>query len=122
LADVARHLLRADQHALDLGIVDRRKVRPRADVDVEAGAREQLDGRVLQRPFRNAEAKLHGIVTPSARWKKQVRSPVWQTLPPPRRSAFTSSVSSSQSMSTSRTASLLPDVSPLVHNVLRVRL
>ena len=98
------------------------EVRARADVDVEARAREQLDRRVLQRALRDAEFELHGIVTPSARWKKQVRSPVWHTLPSPSRSAFTSTVSSSQSMSTSRTASWLPDVSPLVHSVLRVRL
>ena len=47
---------------------------------------------------------------------------MWHTLPSPSRSAFTSTVSSSQSMNTSRTASRLPDVSPLVHSVLRVRL
>jgi hypothetical protein len=33
-----------------------------------------------------------------------------------------STVSSSQSISTSRTASRLPDVSPFIHSVLRVRL
>ena len=61
--DVARHLLRADQHAFDLGIVDGRKVRTRAHVDVEAGAREQLDGRVLQRAFRDAELEFHSVKT-----------------------------------------------------------
>src|SRR5919204_3606561 len=121
-AHVARHLLRPNQHALDLGIVDGGEVRPRADVDVEAGTREQLHRRVLQRSFWNPESELHGIVTPSARRKKQVRSPVWQTLPSPSRSAFTSTVSSSQSISTSRTASLFPEVSPFVHSLLRVRL
>jgi hypothetical protein len=47
---------------------------------------------------------------------------VWQTLPSPSRSALTRTVSSSQSISASRTASRLPDVSPFVHSVLRVRL
>ncbi len=72
--DVARHLLRADQHALDLRIVDRREVRARAHVDVEAGPREQLNGRVLERAFRDAELQLHFART-TAR-KKQLRSPV----------------------------------------------
>src|SRR5687768_12505640 len=122
LADVARHFLRANQHALDFRIVDGGEVGPRADVDVEAGAREQLDGSVLQRPLGEAQLELHGIVTPSARFEKQLRSPVWHTLPSPSRSAFTSTVSSSQSMNASRTARRLPDVSPLVHSLLRVRL
>ena len=52
VGDVACHLLRANQHALDLGIVDGRKIRPRAHVDGEPRAREQLHGRVLQRSFR----------------------------------------------------------------------
>src|SRR5262249_7628714 len=103
-------------------IVDGREIRTGADVDAEPRAREQVDGRILQRALRDAESKLHGSVTPSARRKKQVRSPVWHTWPSPSRSAFTRTVSSSQSISTSRTASLLPDVSPLVHSVLRVRL
>jgi hypothetical protein len=122
VADVARHLLRADQHALDLGIVDRREVRARADVDVEAGAREQLNRRVLQRALRDAELRASWNRDPSARWKKQVRSPVWQTLPSPSRSALTSSVSSSQSIEDVADGERLPDVSPFVHSVLRVRL
>ena len=65
--DIARHLLGADQHALDLGVVDRRKVRARVHVDVEPGAGEELNGGVLQRPLGDAELELHGIVTPSAR-------------------------------------------------------
>src|SRR5262249_7449097 len=60
--DVARHLLRADQHAFDLAVVYRRKVRARADVDVEAGAREQLDRRVLQRALGDAELQPHARV------------------------------------------------------------
>ena len=46
--DVPRHFLRADQHALELGIVDSGEVRPAVDVQGEAGAREQLYRRVLQ--------------------------------------------------------------------------
>ena len=65
---VPRHLLRADEHALDLGIVDRREVGARVDVDVEAGAAEQLDGRLLQRALGDAEFEFHGrsSVAPSA--------------------------------------------------------
>ena len=54
--------------------------------------------------------------------KKHDRCPVWQTLPSPSRAAFTSTVSSSQSVKICRTARRLPEVSPLVHSVLRVRL
>ncbi len=57
--DVARHLLRADQHAFDLGIVDRGKIRAAAGRDVEAGAAEQVDGRVLQAAFGDAEFQFH---------------------------------------------------------------
>ena len=49
------------------GIVDARKVRARADVDGESGALKQLDRRILQRAFGDAELELHGMVTPSAR-------------------------------------------------------
>ena len=59
VGDVARHLLRADQHALDLRIVDRRKVRSRIDAQDVAGALEQLDRRVLQRSLRNAQPQFH---------------------------------------------------------------
>ena len=55
--------------------------------------------------------------------KKQVRSPVWQTLPSPSRFTFTQHrvvVAVDEQIST--TCSLLPDVSPFVHSVLRVRL
>src|SRR5690606_29862590 len=54
--------------------------------------------------------------------EKHVRWPVWQTLPSPSRSALTSTVSSSQSTRISFTARRLPEVSPLVQSVLRVRL
>ena len=60
--DVARHLLRANQHALDLGVVDGGKVGAAVGVDVPAGALEERDGRVLQAAFGNAETKFvsHG--------------------------------------------------------------
>src|SRR5207253_7239107 len=108
---------------------NRRKVRARADVDVEPGAREQLNRRVLQRAFRDAELERHRRAAPAAasaavesRALKQVRWPVWQTLPSPSRFTFTSTVSSSQSTRISTTACLLPEVSPFIHSVLRVRL
>src|SRR5262249_35279855 len=147
---VPRHFLCANQHALELRIVDRRKVRPRTDVDVESRAREQLNGRVLQGAFGNSELQFHvkssntegtekteshgglrswsaysvaSVLVPLASvLKKHVRSPVWQTLPSPRRFTLTSTVSSSQSVSISTTWSLLPDVSPFIHSLLRVRL
>ena len=54
--------------------------------------------------------------------KKQVRSPVWHTLPSPSRFTFSSTVSSSQSTSADVTCRRLPDVSPFVHSLPRVRL
>ena len=54
--------------------------------------------------------------------KKQVRSPVWHTLPLPRRFTFSSTVSSSQSTRMLLTASLFPDVSPFVQSFCRDRL
>ena len=47
VCDVSRHLLRANEHALDLGVVDRGEIGARVDVDAEAGAREELHGRLL---------------------------------------------------------------------------
>src|SRR5262249_31082952 len=117
--EVARHLLRADQHAVDFRIVDRREVRARADVDVEAGAGEQLHRRVLERPFGNPELEFHRA---SSFRKKHERSPVWHTLPSPCGFTFTSTVSSSQSTRMSMTARRLPDVSPFIQSLLRVRL
>ena len=59
--DVARHLLRADQHALDFGVVDGREVTPARDLDVESGAPEQIDRRVLETAFRNAQLEYHAL-------------------------------------------------------------
>src|SRR5262245_60131998 len=56
---VARHFLGANQHARDLRVVDGGEVGPGADVDVEAGAREQLNRRVLQGAFRYPQFQLH---------------------------------------------------------------
>ena len=56
--DVARHLLRANEHALDLGIVDRWKVRAAVDIDVVTGAAEERDRGVLQTTFGNTETNL----------------------------------------------------------------
>src|SRR5262249_35967096 len=132
VGDVARHLLRADQHALDLRIVHGRKVRPRADVHREARTCKQLDRRVLQRAFRDAQAKDRGRGTRDGgrrakgahaiSRKKHERAPVWQTLPSPSRFTFTSTVSSSQSERSEVTCRRLPEVSPLVQSSLRERL
>ena len=55
--DVAGHLLGADQHALDLGVVDGGKVGAAVGVDVPAGALEESDGGILQAAFGNAESE-----------------------------------------------------------------
>ena len=69
VSDVPRHFLRANEHALDVRIVDGRVIRPRADVHVEAGAREQLDRRVLERALGNAEPEFpcHRAIPPSGK-------------------------------------------------------
>jgi hypothetical protein len=54
--DVARHLLRANQHALDLGVVDGGEVGAAVGVDVPAGALEESDGRILQAALGDAES------------------------------------------------------------------
>jgi hypothetical protein len=56
--DVASHLLRADEHALDLGVVDGGKVAAAAGVDVPAGAGEESEGGVLEAAFGDAEFEL----------------------------------------------------------------
>ena len=54
--------------------------------------------------------------------KKQVLSPVWQTLPSPSLVTLSKMVSLSQSVSISWTCSLFPDVSPFIQRVCLVRL
>ena len=61
VVDIASHLLRADQHAFDLRIVDGREVGAAAGGDVEAGPAEQIDGRVLQTALGNAEPQFHSL-------------------------------------------------------------
>ena len=109
VGDVARHLLRADQHALDLGVVDRRKVRSRIDAQDVAGALKQLDRRVLQRSLRNAEPQLHrrlrsSRAVPAAPWRSSDTLARCGTRCRRLRGAtLMSTVSSSQSSSTWRT-------------------
>ena len=55
--DVARHLLRANQHALNLAVVDGGKVGAAIGVDVPSGALEERNGRILQAAFGNAESQ-----------------------------------------------------------------
>ena len=55
LGDVARHLLGADQDALDLRIIDRRKVRATRVANVEAGPGQQASRRLLQRALRESQ-------------------------------------------------------------------
>ncbi len=54
--------------------------------------------------------------------QKQLTVPRWQTLPSPWRSTRASTVSLSQSVSRRTTFSRLPEVSPFIQSVLRVRL
>ena len=57
--DVACHLLRPNQHALDIGIGRARGIRPAVGVDIQSGARKKLQRRLLQTAFRDADAQLH---------------------------------------------------------------
>ncbi len=66
--DVAGHLLCANEHALDFGVVDGGKVRAAVGVDVPTGALEEGDGCFLQAAFGDAETKYvsHGRPPSSA--------------------------------------------------------
>ena len=66
--DVARHLLGADEHALDFGIVDGGKVGAAVGVDVPAGPFEKSDGGILQAAFGDAESELIGHGIPLSDW------------------------------------------------------
>src|SRR5262249_28865578 len=59
VGDISSHLLGADQHAVDLRIIDGGEVGSGVDEDVESSPGEQLDRRLLQRSFRNSEFELH---------------------------------------------------------------
>jgi len=54
---VAGHLLGADEHALDLGVVDGGEIGAAIGVDAPSGAFEEGDGGVLQAAFGDAEAE-----------------------------------------------------------------
>ena len=58
VVDVAGHLLSADEHALDLFVVDGGEVGAAVGVDVPAGALEEGDGGILERAFGDAETDL----------------------------------------------------------------
>ena len=62
---VTRHLLRPNQHAFDIRIGGACRVRPAIGINVQSRAREQLQRRLLQTPFRNANAQLHGSDRPA---------------------------------------------------------
>src|SRR4029079_5048165 len=127
---VSRHLLRSYQHALDIGIGGARRVRTAIGVNVQSRAREQLQRRLLQTPFRNADAQLHGsdlsiCAAGLSRGRcsvKQERVPLWQTTPFPCPRTCSRTVSRSQSVVAETTSSRFPEVSPLVQSWLRVRL
>ena len=63
MLDVARHLLRANQHALDLRIAGGSEIRARVDVDLQARLREQLQRGLLQTAFGNSDAHLHRAIS-----------------------------------------------------------
>ena len=62
--DVAGHLLGADEHALDFGIVDAGEIGAAAGGDLESGAAEEIDGGVFQAAFGNAEFEQHQDLPP----------------------------------------------------------
>ncbi len=59
VGNITRHFLRANEHAIDFGIIDSRQIGARAGVNIETGAREKLDGRRFERAFWNAEFEFH---------------------------------------------------------------
>src|SRR3954470_738340 len=127
MLDVAGHLLRANEHAFDLRVVDRGEVGTPVCVDVKSGAREQRDGRVLQTAFGNAKADFHRFTSAAVGWKsmflvKQERVPSWQSRPSPSTSTRKSRQSLSQSVAAEITRRRLPEVSPFIHSFWRVRL
>src|SRR6185437_10441948 len=127
--DVAGHLLRANQHALDFRVAGRGEIRARTGVDFQAGVREERECGLLQAAFGNADAELHrmapcatGAAATAIFLVKQDRVPSWQTSPSPSTCTLKSSASLSQSVAAKSTLSRLPEVSPLVQSLLRVRL
>ncbi len=76
--DVARHLLGAHHHALDLRVVDGREVGALGHGDEEPRAAEEVDRRVLQAPLRQSELECHVALLPSCRGPAPVRRPLWR--------------------------------------------
>ena len=74
VVDVAGHFLGADEHALDVGVVDVGEVGAAVGVDVPAGALEEGDGGVLQAAFRDAKAEFVGhAATPAPAVRGRVK-------------------------------------------------
>src|SRR5450755_606558 len=98
-------------------------------MDLKAGLSKKLEGGVLQAAFGNADADFHratpepevGVLTTIALVKHD-RVPSWQTTPAPSTLTRSNKVSRSQSVLAERSRNLLPEVSPFVQRVLRLRL
>ena len=74
--DVARHLLGAHHHALDLRVVDGGEVRAFRHRDQEPRAAEEVDRRVLEAPLRQAKLECHVALLPSVVRPAPVRRPL----------------------------------------------
>src|ERR1017187_7006639 len=132
--DIPCHFLGTNEQAFDLGIICGSKIRAGVGVHAQSGAREQAQRRLLQTSFGDAQSQFHRSalscppnVVPSAVPRgsscvKQERVPVWQTLPSPSTRTRSRTVSRSQSAKAATTCRRLPELSPLVHSVWRVRL
>src|SRR4029077_1398336 len=72
---VARHLLRAHQHAIDFRIVDGGKIAARTYRDAPAGAPQQLQRGILQAALGQAQfRRLHRASPPYTAWGSKARS------------------------------------------------
>src|SRR5207237_2567405 len=100
-------------------------------LDAQTRSSEQAERCFLQPSFGDAETQFHrfnssstaGPAIPSrSSCVKQDLDPVWHTLPAPNTRTRSSSVSRSQSVHAAITSRRLPEVSPFVHSVFRVRL
>src|ERR1700739_92019 len=129
---VARHLLRTNQHAVDLRVSGGCEIRSAVGVRRQPRVLEQLQRRFLQTAFGNPDAHFHraslatlasdsGCRTGKAS-VKQDRVPRWQTTPGPSTSTRSSNVSRSQSVYAESTRNRLPELSPFIHNFPRMRL
>src|SRR5581483_5290544 len=66
VVNIARHLLCADQHALNLAVVDGREIRTAVGIDIPTRALEESNSGVLQTALRNAETKFFSHGSPPA--------------------------------------------------------